>query len=444
MPIGPYYFRVPDRYTVSSAVSYVTGSHAIKTGFQWGYGGNRHQRIIGTGTSGDLGSGLDLIQEYNCVASSLVNGVCGVRNPASVIVYNTPQWAEEKIKYDLGVYLQDSFTYKRLTINPGIRCEAFNTYVPEQGSPAGRFVPTRHFDEIKDLPNWRDVAPRFGAVYDVFDDGKTAVKFHVGKYMRAYSTVGFAAIYNPMVIATDRRTWTDTNGDDIAQDSEIGPVVNPFNISGISNRVADPDIKRPYQWEYNAGVQRELMPGVSVSAGWVRREFKRIFWTDNILVSQSDYSIVNIPNPCGTASAPAGCVRRGGGRDDSDLQPERGQARPGAERGQELRQELQAVQRRRFRVHRSRQGRQHLRRDQHRQAGYAMPVRSRIRTACASAIRPSSTSRIWRSSSWLAHTRWVRHERQRHVAGLSGRADRHQSSGRRLHRSEQSRASIRH
>ena len=139
------------------------------------------------------------------------------------MVYNTPQWAEERIKYDLGIYLQDSFAYKRLTINPGIRFEAFNTFVPEQGSPAGRFVPLRHFDKIENLPNWRDVAPRFGAVYDVFDDGKTAIKLHVGKYMRSFSTVGFAAIYNPMVIASDRRTWADRNGDDIAQDSEIGP-----------------------------------------------------------------------------------------------------------------------------------------------------------------------------------------------------------------------------
>ena len=242
------------------------------------------------------------------MTSSIVNGICGVRTPASVVVYNTPQWAAERIKYDLGVFLQDSFTYKRLTLNPGIRWEAFNTYVPEQGSPAGRFVPARHFDEIDNLPNWRDVAPRFGAVYDVLDDGKTAVKFHVGKYMRSYSTVGFAAIYNPMVIASDRRTWSDPNGDDIAQDSEIGPVVTPFNISGVSNRTPDPDIQRPYQWEWNAGVQREVRPGVSVSANWVHRDFKKIFWTDNILVSPSDYTVVNISNPCGLANAPATCV----------------------------------------------------------------------------------------------------------------------------------------
>ena len=128
-------------------------------------------------------------------------------------------------------------------------------------------MPFRQFDKIENLPNWRDVAPRLGAVYDVTGDGQTAIKGHVGKYMQAFSTVGFAAVYNPMVIATDRRTWTDTNRDDIAQDNEIGPVNTPFNVSGVSNRVPDPDIKRPYQWETSLGIQREIVTGISVSVG---------------------------------------------------------------------------------------------------------------------------------------------------------------------------------
>jgi hypothetical protein len=260
----------------------VTGAHAFKTGVQWGFGGNRHQRKI-------YGDNIDLYQEYQTVN--------GVRSPQSVIVYSTPQEARERIKYDLGIYVQDSYSHKRLTISPGVRFELFNTFVPAQASPAGRFVPFRQFDKIENLPNWKDAAPRFGAVYDVAGDGKTAIKMHVGKYMQAFSTVGFAAVYNPMVIASDRRTWTDLNSDDIAQNNEIGPVNTPFNISGVSNRVPDPGIKRPYQWEYNLGIQREVIPGMSVSANWVRRDFKRIFWTDNVLVSESDYTLVNIPNP---------------------------------------------------------------------------------------------------------------------------------------------------
>jgi hypothetical protein len=283
--IGPYYFRVPDRHTIMGQASYVTGTHNIRAGMTWGFGGNRHQRTIY--------GGLDLYQEYTSVVT---NGVT-VRTPASVIVYSTPQEAAERIKHDTGIYIQDTYTKGRLSISPGIRFELFNTFVPEQAAPPGRFVPFRQFAKIENLPNWKDVAPRFGVVYDMFGNGRTALKGHVGKYMQAFSTVGFAAVYNPMVIASDRRTWTDTNRDDIAQDSEIGPVNTPFNTSGVSNRVPDPDIKRPYQWETNIGVQHELVTGLSLSAGWVHRDFKRIFWTDNTLVSPSDYTKLTVPNP---------------------------------------------------------------------------------------------------------------------------------------------------
>ena len=276
-PRADYYFRVPDRHTFSGTTSYVTGSHALKTGFQLGKGGNMQDRKVN--------GGIDLVQEYR-------NFV-----PVSVVVSNTPVITRETIKYDLGLFAQDSWTFKRMTLNPGLRIEMFNTYVAEQLAPAGRFVPARHFDKIENLPNWRDWAPRLGGVYDLSGDGKTALKAHVGKYMRAFSTVGFANVYNPMAIQTDRRTWSDLNGDDIAQDNEIGPVNTPFNISGVSNKTADPNIKRPYQWEYTLGVQREITRGVSVSANWVRRDFRRLFWTDNVLTTQDDYTVVQVRNP---------------------------------------------------------------------------------------------------------------------------------------------------
>lgn len=281
-PIGPYYFRVPDRHTIMTQASYVTGTHNAKVGMTWGFGGNRHQRSIG--------GGLDLYQEYN-------TGTNGIRTPVSVIVYSTPQEAAERIKRDLSIYVQDTYTLKRLSLSPGVRFEFFNTYVPAQAAPPGRFVPFREFPKIENLPNWRDVAPRLGAAYDVMGDGKMAIKGHIGKYMQAFSTVGFAQVYNPMVIGSDRRTWSDLNGDDIAQNNEIGPINTPFNTSGVSNRVPDPGIRRPYQWETSLGIQREVVPGLSVSAGWVRRDFRRLFWTDNILLNDSDYTIVSIPNP---------------------------------------------------------------------------------------------------------------------------------------------------
>jgi hypothetical protein len=37
--------------------------------------------------------------------------------------------------------------------------------------------------------------------------------------------------------------------------------------------------------------------GVSVSVNWVRRDFSRLFWTDNVLTTFDDYTVIQIPNP---------------------------------------------------------------------------------------------------------------------------------------------------
>ena len=76
---------------------------------------------------------------------------------------------------DSGIYVQDTWTIKRLTLNPGVRVEYYNAQMKAIAVPAGRFVPARYFPEEKNLPNWNnDVAPRFSVAYDLFGTGKTA------------------------------------------------------------------------------------------------------------------------------------------------------------------------------------------------------------------------------------------------------------------------------
>jgi hypothetical protein len=83
------------------------------------------------------------------------------------------------------------------------------------------------------MPCWGpDVSPRFAGAYDLFGKGKTALKASVGKYMRSEATI-FAETYNPMRIQSDRRTWNDLNGDDVAQNNEIGAVNTPFDLVGV-------------------------------------------------------------------------------------------------------------------------------------------------------------------------------------------------------------------
>jgi hypothetical protein len=263
-------------HVVIASVSYVTGAHNLKVGIQNRSGWLRDTR---SGVNGDI------IQQYR----NLV--------PSQVLVLNTPLNNQVDLNADFGAYVQDTWTSRRLSISPGLRFDYFNSSVPEMSVPAGRFVPARTFAEIKNVPNWKNLSPRIGAAYDVFGDGKTAIKGNVGLFVQSEGT-GFANTYNPQIFATDTRTWSDTNRDDIAQESELGPSQN-LTFGTRRNVNADPDIARPTQWVSDIGVQHEVLPGMAVAVSYHRRSFHNLTWRNNLAVADSDYTLVQIPDPRG-------------------------------------------------------------------------------------------------------------------------------------------------
>ena len=117
--------------------------------------------------------------------------------PFQVIVYNSPATSIQNVNSDLGVYAQDTWTMKRLTLNYGARFEHFNASVPAESSPASTWIGARNFAAIPDLPNWNDWAVRFAAAYDLFGTGKTAIKGNAGKYVAAQAA-GYAQTFNGM------------------------------------------------------------------------------------------------------------------------------------------------------------------------------------------------------------------------------------------------------
>lgn len=282
---GTYNFR----YMVISSASYVTGSHAIKTGFQW--------HIGQTWNTADANA--DLVQRYR-------DGV-----PDSVIVYNTPTRTYNLMGADVGLYIQDSWTLKRLTLNPGLRYEHFNSSVQPMALEPGRFVPGRTFDAIPNTPNWNNIAPRFSAVYNLTGDAKTALKFGLNKYNRAFTT-DFANRYSAGVLQSDTRNWSDcdfvpgtstcsslalaTNKDGIAQNNEIGPSNN--NRFGLAPaRHPDSGLKRPYDIEYTVALDRQVLPGVATTVAWYRRDSRNLEQQFNTLLTVADYAAFDTPNP---------------------------------------------------------------------------------------------------------------------------------------------------
>ena len=194
----------------------------------------------------------------------------------------------------------------RLTLNPGVRFEHFNSSIGAREAGAGRFVPGRSFPEVKDFPNWYDVAPRFGLAWDVQGNGKTAVKAGVGRYMRAYTT-GFVDTYDPNFYTSSTLSWTDLNSDDFAQgqrgcayrttgcEIDFSTLPASFGTKPLQNP-AD-DIQRPYQIETNISLQREILPGTSVTVSYFRRDYKDLIWSDNVAIAPSDYTRFDLPDP---------------------------------------------------------------------------------------------------------------------------------------------------
>jgi hypothetical protein len=263
-------------HVVIASVSYVSGAHNMKVGIQ-----NR------SGWLKDLRRDIngDIVQQYR-------NGV-----PSQVLVLNTPLNNQVNLNADFGVFAQDTWTMRRLTLNPGVRFDYFNSEVPAMSAPAGRFVPERTFEAIKNTPNWKNVSPRFGAAYDLFGNGKTALKGNIGLYLQSEGT-GFANTYNPQIFSTDTRTWNDLNHDDIAQENELGPTSN-LTFGVRRNQNADPDIARPYQWLGDIGIQHELRPGLAVAISYNRRSYEQLIWTDNLATTHADYTLLTTPDPRG-------------------------------------------------------------------------------------------------------------------------------------------------
>lgn len=260
------------KWSAQGSAAYVTGAHSFKSGIQYG------RPIYRTTVTGNG----DLTQNY-------LNGV-----PTSVTVRNTPTDHTDLVS-DFGAYVQDVWTIRHLTVNYGLRFEHFNGSMKAQDIGAGRFVPARHFDALTDVPNWNNWTPRFGLVYDLTGNGKTALKVSANKYMVGQS-VSFTENYLPIATISDTRTWIDLNRDNIAQNNEIGP----SNISGFGTRAVnsiDQNLKRPYQIEYNVAVQREIFPRVSMTAGYFRRQYNDLIYSNNILLTAADYIPVVIKNP---------------------------------------------------------------------------------------------------------------------------------------------------
>jgi hypothetical protein len=269
-------------YQAYGSMSYVTGSHNFKAGTQL--------RRMALDNDFTINGGVT----YNMAG----------RLAESITYWAIPYINKSRIQQH-AAYAQDQWAIHRLSLNFGLRFEYARGYIPAQNLPAGPWVPERNFAPVKNVPRWTDLNTRVGASYDVFGNGRTALKASLGRFeivqANNNSTTQAGNPVNLMVTSATR-TWSDTNGDYVPQSGELGPLSNAAFGQLRRATAYDPELINgfgvaPYTWQGMVALQHELGSGTALNVAYYRTWYGNFQATDNLLVGPGDYDEYCITGP---------------------------------------------------------------------------------------------------------------------------------------------------
>jgi hypothetical protein len=297
---GLTWTQYPYRNTAFN-VTYVTGAHAFKVGFN-NYWGFNFQRPMEPRP----------ITQY-----TFTNGA-----PTAFTINSDPTVVHTRMRSEFGAFVQDKWTFRRMTLSGGLRFDYNNRYAPEQTLGPAPLLPTRNitFPETE-IVKYKDLSPRLGLALDVFGNGKTAVKATLNKYMGDQSLLGAGGGNHPAAFYQNSasRAWIDGNNNYRPDCDWVNPARQDNRPSGgdlcgaftgpsanfgttVIGTARDPEIdfgwgKRYYNWEFSTSVQQEIMPRVAVDVGYYRRWYGNFTVTDNRAVTAADYSAFSVVVP---------------------------------------------------------------------------------------------------------------------------------------------------
>jgi hypothetical protein len=272
-----------------ASISYVTGAHNAK----FGYFGSYQNPTIVTYYPQDINT------------YTFLNG-----EPTQFTMQGANPNIQQQILNPTSLYAQDQWTRRRLTLQGGVRYDhqdsgygAFTTSADKHWGTNRFIIPAIEYpaDSIEGV-SMNDITPRMGAAYDLFGNGKTAIKANLGKFPLAYTTATLNQSPSNNLPLTTTRSWTDTNNNKIpdcdllnpARNLECGAMSNQSFGKNVFNTTYDPAVLRgwgvrPYQWEGGVSVQHELAARVSVNAGYFVRWYRNFYATDNLAVTSADF-----------------------------------------------------------------------------------------------------------------------------------------------------------
>jgi hypothetical protein len=307
-PRANYQYRALSQYNENkswpmnwrASASYVTGAHNVKVGYQGSYFANQTERV----------------RNPKLLSYRFREG------EPNQFTMTIPAWQTADRTEVLALFVQDSWTRGRLTVQGALRYDRSWSYSPGEHngtSQSSILNPTPiTFETTPSVDSFNDITPRFGLAYDLFGNGKTALKFNIGHYLVSATNDGRYTTNNPanLAVSSVSRNWTDTNGNKVvdcdllnfADQSAIdscpeltGNNLN-FGRTGTPTTTVNPALLkgwgvRPNDWQWGVTVQQQLIPRVSLDMGYSRRWFRGVQVTDNVNRDPSDYDSYVVTAP---------------------------------------------------------------------------------------------------------------------------------------------------
>ena len=260
-------------YTLNEDMFYSKGKHAIKFGVLF----NRFNQIVGSGAGG-----------ANSIGGEVQFGgpgvlLAGIPFPFWDLRTVSPDGDSYWTYNTLGFYAQDDVrATNRLTLNLGLRYE-FNTSPTELNGK--QFAHTNiHTDSYAGTPgtimqnaSLKNFSPRIGFGYDVFGNGKTAVRGGFGMYYDVGS-IGTALAQSTFANGGNSSYWVGNpiypyNPTFTAPFPTVG-AVDPRNL--VLHTV-DYNSKQPKILQYNLTVQQQLPGKMALQVGYVGSRGTNLF-----------------------------------------------------------------------------------------------------------------------------------------------------------------------